>query len=118
MGARAFTRVDVATSATIAFGATVLQGTTENLSLQGMYLRVPRSVPLHQPIKVVLSQYQATPVQLSGRVVRQDDGGGMGVKINSIDVNSFVNLRNIITRQCNDFNRIMSETYRMVDCIR
>lgn len=118
MGARAFTRVNVATSATIAFGGTVVQGTTENLSLQGMYLRVPRSVPLYKPIKVTLVSGQAPPIQVSARAVREDGSGGVGIKISSIDVSSFVNLRNFITKECNDFNRIMSETFRMVDCIR
>jgi len=115
VGARTFTRVNVSTSATISFGGQTLQGTTENLSLQGFYLRTSKPIPLHQPISVALFGQR---VQASARVVRQDTSGGFGVQINSIDVNSFVNLRNQITRQCNDFNGIMSETYRMIDCIR
>jgi hypothetical protein len=117
VGSRVFTRVNVSAGATICIGSDVIQGVTENLSLQGFYLRTSKSVPLNQPITVTLYHAQATPVQVSANVVRQDASGGLGVRIDSIDVNSFVNLRNVITQQCHDFNSIMSETYRMVDCI-
>lgn len=117
MGSRVFTRVTVAAGATINFGDDTIQGVIENLSLQGFYLKPSKSVPLHQPIRVTLFQGLSTPVQVRANAVRCDADGGVGVKIDSIDVNSFVNLRNLIAQQCNDFNSIMSETYRMVDCI-
>jgi len=114
---RAFTRVNAAVGATISFGTDMIQCVTENLSLQGFYLRTSKSIPLHQPVKVTLYDHQSPSVQVSANVVRQDATGGLGVKISSIDVNSFVYLRNVISQQCNDFNGIMSETYKMVDCI-
>ncbi len=117
MRSRVFTRVNLSAKATISFGGDTIQGVTENLSLQGLYLRVPKSIPLHNSIKVTLHCPKSTSMQVSGDVVRYDDTGGMGVRIKSIDINSFVNLRNVIAQQCNDFNGIMTETYKMVDCI-
>lgn len=114
---RAFTRVNAAVGATISFGTDMIHGVTENLSLQGFYLRTSKSIPLHQSVKVTLYDHQSPSVQVSANVVRQDATGGLGVRISSIDVNSFVYLRNVISQQCNDFNGIMSETYKMVDCI-
>lgn len=117
MRSRAFTRVNASVGATICFGSDMIHGVTENLSLQGFYLRTSKSIPLHQSVKVTLFDHQSPLVQVCANVVRQDAAGGLGVKISSIDVNSFVCLRNVISQQCNDFNGIMSETYKMVDCI-
>lgn len=118
MESRAFTRVAVSTNAIIDHNGTLIKGVTENLSLQGMYLRTSIPVPLHQPIKLTVVQPQSGPIQAKAQVVRHDVAGGMGVQISSIDVNSFVNLRSCITRQCGDFNGVMSETYKMINCIR
>jgi len=117
MGARCFTRIKVATHATVSFGGQTIQGVTENVSLQGFYMRSSKSIPLHQPLRVTLFDQQPQIINANARVVRLDDGGGIGVQISSIDVNSFVALRNYIYRQCDDFNGIMSETYRMIDSI-
>jgi len=114
---RAFTRVNASVGATIRFGSDTIKCVTENLSLQGFSLRTTRSIPLHQSVRVTLFDQQPPSVQVSANVVWQDANGGLGVKISSIDVNSFVYLRNIISQQCNDFSGIMSETYKMVDCI-
>lgn len=117
MGERAFTRVNVSTSATVSYGVNFVQGTTENLSLQGFYLRTSRPIPVNQPIKVTLFNHHSRPIQVNAKVVRQDSSGGVGIKISSIDVNSFVTLRNYISQRSDDFNGIMSETYKMVECI-
>ncbi len=117
MGTRAFTRVNASTKATICLGNQTVHGIATNVSLQGLYVRIQRHIPLHHPIRVMLVPQQSEQIQADAEVVWLDQSGGMGIQINRIDVNSFVNLRNFIARQQVDFNDIMMETYKMIDCI-
>lgn len=117
MRSRFFTRVRFSARATISYGGKEFHATTENLSLQGFYLKTMQTLPMYQPVEVTLSHPEAAPVSVYADVVRIDSSG-VGMKIKRIDINSFVALRNTIVKECNDFDGIMHETYRMVACIQ
>ena len=118
MRTRAFTRVKLNAGVTVRFSDGSMSGVAENICLQGFYLRMSDMAVPAESVNISLFPPSSKPVHASVSVVRHDHAGGIGVRIKSIDVHSFVNLRNLIAQECNDFNRIMSETYRMADCIQ
>ena len=113
---RYFTRVEFKKTASIEHGGQLFSGDIQNICLQGLFIKTKQSFPLHTPLQVNVVCSPDYSFQLNTNVVRCESSG-VGLQIKRMDVNSFVQLRNIIVTQCNDHGRIMRETYKVTNCI-
>ena len=91
-------------------------GNTKNMSLQGLFIETTQKMPLHTPVEITVYFSQNSSIYLNASVVHCEETG-IGVQISGMDVNSFVNLRNAVTMQCNDHDLIMQETFKVTSCI-
>lgn len=116
MEKRYFTRVQCDEGASIKYGNHQFFGDIQNICLQGLFIKTKQSVPLNTSLQVAVYFSSDSLIYLNADVVRCEDNG-IGVRIKGMDVNSFVQLRNAVAKQCNDHGRIMRETYRVTNCI-
>lgn len=116
MEKRYFTRVEFTKSASIAHENLTFCGDIQNICLQGLFIKTKHSVPLHTKLHVSVSYSSDSFINLNANVVRCEESG-IGLQIKSMDVNSFVRLRNLVATQCKDHGRIMRETYKVTNCI-
>ena len=116
MNNRHFTRVNYSVGASISFGNEVLFCNTDNLSLRGIFLKTDHDIPLNIPVHVTVYKSNQESLRINARVVRKEING-VGLKINYLDVNSFVQLRKIVTESCHDPGSIVQETFKMLKCI-
>jgi PilZ domain len=116
MNNRHFTRVSYNVGASISFGSEVLFCNTDNVSLRGIFLKTDHDIPLNIPVHVTLYNSNQSSLGVNARVVRKGENG-VGLKINYLDVNSFVQLRKIVTEFSSDPGSITQETFKMLKCI-
>jgi hypothetical protein len=116
MDNRQFTRVNYSVGASISFGNEVVFCNTDNLSLRGMYLKTGHEIPLNIPVHVTVYHSNMSSLKVNACVVRSEESG-VGLQINNLNVNSFVQLRNIITENSTDQDAVLQETYKMLECI-
>jgi len=116
MNHRHFTRVNYNVGASLSFGNEVLFCNTGNLSLRGLFLKTDHDIPLNTPVQVTVYKSNQESLRVNARVVRKDDNG-VGLKISYLDVNSFVQLRKIVTEFCTDPGAVTQETFKMLKCI-
>jgi hypothetical protein len=113
---RDFTRINYSVGASIKYGNNVVMCNTDNLSLRGIYLKTDHEVPLNTPVNVTVYHSNQSSLKFSARVVRSE-ANGVGVQIDNLNVNAFVQLRNIVSENSNDQGMVMQETYKMLKCI-
>lgn len=113
---RNFTRVNYTVGASISYGNEVVFCNTDNLSLRGMYLKTGHEIPLNIPVHVTVYHSNLSSLKVNAWVVRREENG-VGLQIKDLNVDSFVQLRNIITENCKDQGAVLQETYKMLKCI-
>lgn len=116
MNSRDFTRVNYSVGASIKYGNELVLCNTGNLSLRGMYLKTDHEIPLNIPVHVTVYHSSQASLKLNAKVVRKE-GNGIGLQINNLNVNTFVQLRNIVTENSSDKGEVMRETFKMLKCI-
>jgi len=116
MNSRDFTRVTYAVGASISYGNEVVICTTDNLSLRGMYLKTRQEIPLNTPVDVTVYDSSLSSLKFNALVVWREESG-VGLKINKLNVDTFVQLRDIVTEKSKDQGAVLQETYKMLKCI-
>ena len=116
MNDRHFTRVNYDVGASISYGNQVAICTTGNLSLSGMYLKTGFEPPLDAPVQVTVYNSDLSSFKVTARVVRREESG-LGLQINNLSIDSFVQLRNLVAEQSQDQGKILQETYKMLKYI-
>jgi hypothetical protein len=116
MNTRNFTRVNYTVGASIRYGNEVVICNTDNLSLRGLYLKTEHDIPLNIPVNVTVYHSNKESLKVNANVVWRE-GDGVGLHINNLNVNSFVQLRNIVTENSIDKGAVMQETFKMLKCI-
>ena len=116
MTSRDFTRVNYAVGASISYGNQVAICTTGNLSLHGMFLRTGFEPPLNVPVHITVYHSELSSIKVNARVVRRGDNG-IGLQITKLNIDSFVQLRDLVAEQSQDQGAILQETYKMLKCI-
>jgi hypothetical protein len=116
MNNRNFTRVNCSVSASIRYGIEVVLCNTDNVSLHGMYLKTDHDIPLDAPVNVTVYHTNQISLKANAKVVRKESNG-VGLQIDNLNVNSFVQLRNLVTERCSDKGAVMQETFKMLKCI-
>lgn len=117
MDARKFTRVNFSECASLLLDDDdVIFCDTKDVSLKGMFLLTNYDVRPTTEVDVKIYDSGNSVISVKGMVVRSEKSG-IGIQIKSIDINSFVRLRNIIAMKCSNFDDIIQETYKMSNCI-
>ena len=116
MNTRDFTRVKYSAGITLRYGNNVINCTAGNLSLRGMYVSTDQPVPVDIPVNVTVYHHNKTALNMNAKVVRKE-GNGIGLQIHNMNVNTFVQLRNIVTEYCSDKSVVMQETFKMLKCL-
>lgn len=116
MNNRNFIRVNYTVGASIQYGNEMVICKTDNLSLRGMYLKTEHEIPVNIPVQVTVYNSNQSSLKFNAKVVRKE-GTGIGLQIHSLNVVSFVQLRNIITENSRDSGAVMQETFKMLKYI-
>ena len=114
---RNFTRVDYCECVSIKHDEDqTFFGDVKNVSLQGLFIKTLEKVPIRTPVEITFFFSNNSSMYLNASVVRCE-AAGLGIQINGMDINSFVYLRNVMSRQCNDQGLLMRETLKITNCI-
>ncbi|MFZ4855287.1 MAG: PilZ domain-containing protein [Desulfuromonadaceae bacterium] len=116
MDNRNFTRVNCSVKASVRYGIEVVDCNTDNVSLHGMHLKTDHDIPLNIPLNVTVFHANQISLKVNAKAVRKE-ANGVGLQINNLNVNSFVQLRNLVTEHCSDKGAVMQETFKMLKCI-
>jgi predicted RecA/RadA family phage recombinase len=116
MEKRNFTRVIFSAAATIKSNDQVILGDIANVSLKGLFIKTGKSVPKNMSVDITVYTYPKTSFNLHADIVRRERNG-VGLQIKTIDMQSFVQLRNVVAMQSDNHNTIIEETFKMTDCI-
>ena len=116
MDKRNFIRVNFSAAASINFNGQVIAGDIENLSLHGLFIKTSREIPLNTPLDVTVHPDSNASFNLKVSAVRRNCSG-LGMQIQEMGVLSFVHIRNVVALQCDDYDEIISETYKVVRII-
>jgi hypothetical protein len=117
MRGRNFTRVDYSVGASIRYDNNVAMCNIDNLSIHGMFLKTKYDIPLDTPVNVTVFHSIQLPINISARVVRKE-ASGVGLEINNLNVKSFVQLRDIVSKNSLTPDKVMQETYKMLKSIQ
>jgi hypothetical protein len=116
MEKRNCTRVLFQSEATVLYKDKTLRGEVENLSLNGLFLRVDDKIPLNEVVEVEMLLSGASSklsINLQGLVVRQDDNG-LAIQLMGMDLDSFIHFKNVIAYITGDEREIMDEFHKYV----
>jgi hypothetical protein len=116
MEKRNCTRVVFESEAIVHYKDRTLRGSVENLSLNGLFLRIPQAISLNETLEIEIflsGGSSKLSVNLQGLVVRQDEDG-VAIQIVGMDLDSFIHYKNIITYISGDEREIMNEFHRFV----
>ena len=116
MQKRNFTRVEFAECASVKHEDQIIFADIKNMSLQGLFVKTGQEIPLNALVEITIYNSPNSSVLLNANVVRREENG-IGMQIKGMDVHSFVYLRDVVAKQCNDQDLIMLETYKMASCI-
>jgi hypothetical protein len=108
---RGLTRVGFHIQAVIEHRHGTVAANVADLSLHGMGIVGCEPLPVCAPVEVTIALLEASPdftVQVSGKVVRADTAG-LGIEFGRIGVDSFALLRQIITYNTGEPDRVMEE---------
>ena len=117
MNGRNFTRVNYSVGASIMYGNEMAMCNTDNLSLRGMYLKTDHDIPLNVPVHVTVYHASQSSLKVNAMVVRKE-ANGVGLEINSLNSDSFAQLRDIVADKSNNYGKMIQETLSMLKCIQ
>jgi hypothetical protein len=88
-----------------------IDGDVINLSTGGMLLNTSDTVPVDESVQVSIFLYGSSShlaLDITGKVVR-GSAKGLAIKFTELDLDSFIHLRNIISRNAFDEEKIIKE---------
>ncbi|WP_223923910.1 PilZ domain-containing protein [Geobacter sp. AOG2] len=115
MNTRRFSRVEVSAQATIEYGEQTISCEIMEISLRGLFIKTDAKIPVNQPVHVKASYFQRE-FQFPATVIYENDQG-LGLKINEIDLPSFIQLRELIASKIEYPDAVIQETIIMADLI-
>ncbi len=117
MNTRKFSRVRFRVYATVKTEERQFHGRVENLSMNGMFLVTGEQLPVGQPVEITILLEGSDPVIsvcFNGRVRRvQEDG--LGFAFEKIELDSYTHLKNIISYNMKDAEKVMEEIHNSID---
>jgi aspartokinase len=117
MNTRKFSRVKFRVTATIKTVDRQFQGNVENLSMNGMFLITGEQLAVGQPVEIIILLAGSDPeasICFNGRACRAAENG-LGFTFEKIDLDSYTHLKNIISYNMKDSEKVMEEIYSAID---
>jgi hypothetical protein len=104
-------RVPFHVRSVVKHGDAVIEGDVLDLSTGGMLFKTGGDIPIDEMVQVELFLYGTSSnlsLNISGRVVRKSEAG-TAIKFTELDLDSFIHLRNIVSRNAFDEQKIIKE---------
>ena len=117
MNTRKFSRVKFRVSATIKTAERQFHGNVENLSMNGMLLVTEQRLAMGEPVEITILLTGSDPeisVCFNGSACRSTEDG-LGFTFDKIDLDSYTHLKNIISYNMMDSEKVMEEIYSAMD---
>lgn len=117
MNTRKFTRVTFRVNATIKTAERQFQGGVEDLSMNGMFLITGERLDVGEQAEVTIQLTGSDPeisVCFNGRVSRVAEHG-LGFAFEKIELDSYTHLKNIISYNIRDSEKVMEEIHHAID---
>lgn len=117
MSTRKFSRVPFRVNATIRAAERQFNGSVENLSMNGMFLVTGERLALGDPVDITIILTGSDPeiaISFNGKVCRVVESG-LGFNFEKIDLDSYTHLKNIISYNSDDAEKVMEEIYHSID---
>ncbi len=117
MTTRQFSRVPFHVGATVKIAGRRFQGDVENLSMHGMFLVTDERLPAGEMVEITIILSGISPeiaITINGRVSRLGDDG-LGFSFEKIDLDSYTHLKNIISYNIDDAEKVMEEIVHSID---
>lgn len=114
---RSFSRVDFTIDALLTQDDQVIRGEVKNVSLQGVFVETGQTLNPEKPVNISIHLTGTSPeiaITATGNVVRADVKG-LGIHFTKVDVDSFVHLRNVVSYQCGDGDKVIGEFFKYLD---
>ena len=113
MEKRANTRVLFNVKSIVKYDNKKIEGSVINLSMHGMLFQSPEEIPPEKLIDAEIFMEGTTSelrITVEGRVMRSDENG-IAIAFKSVDIDSFIHLKNIVAYNIGDEDKIMKEFY-------
>ncbi len=104
-------RVPFHVRSVVKHGDSVIEGDVLDLSTGGMLIQADMELPVDEVVQISLFLYGTgsnLSLNIAGRVVRKSDSG-TAIKFTELDLDSFIHLRNIVSRNAFDEEKIVRE---------
>lgn len=88
-----------------------IEGDVDNLSTGGMLVNAAGNVPINEPLNISILLYGSSShlsLSIIGKAVRISEKG-IAIKFTELDLDSFIHLRNIVSRNAFDEEKIIKE---------
>jgi hypothetical protein len=89
----------------------IIEGEVENLSTGGMLLKTPDKIGAGEAVMISIFLYGSSShlaLNIAGTIVRHT-GASVAIKFTELDLDSFIHLRNIVSRNALDEERVIKE---------
>lgn len=116
MEKRAATRIVFNVKSRVKYDKKTVEGNVINLSMHGMLLSSGQDIPVGKTVKAEIFMEGTTSklkIKVKGRVLRSDRTG-TAITFKSVDIDSFIHLKNIIAYNEGDVDKIMKEFYKSI----
>jgi len=117
MGNRLFSRVNFQVSATISTATHRFHGQVENLSMNGMFMVTDEQLQPGEAVDISILLNGTSPeidIAISARVSRIVEKG-IAFTFDKIDLDSYMHLKNIVTYNIDDADKILEEINHAID---
>ncbi len=112
MEKRKFMRVQFNAEVVVKSSGITISGTTDNLSMKGMFLNTTTPMNLSGPIEVSLGLAGSElSITLKAKAVRQTDAG-IAIEFIEMDLDSFTHLKTLIAYNSDNADAVEDEYYK------
>lgn len=114
---RRFSRVDFCMEAVIMYRHQTIRGEVKNISLDGMFIKTAEKIPQGEMVEMMVSLSGDTScltINLEGVVSRSLEDG-IALQYRKVDLDSFIHLRNIVSYNIGDSEKVMEEFHNFIE---
>lgn len=113
---RSFTRVPFQTEVLVNVNGERYRGMTDNLSLYGLFVQLHYRPDVETEVEVTIpisDPNEERYVGVSGTIARRD-GNGVGIRFQQLDVDTFIEIKHIVTSCSGNEAKIMDEFFKYI----
>ena len=113
---RSFTRVPFDKAILVNINGERHRAQADNLSLYGLYVRIEQKPDVDTTVEITIPLPNAADekyIGVSGVVARQT-GDGVGIRFQQLDVDTFIEIKNIVSTESGNENKIMDEFFKYI----